>query len=289
MGLAEYIKSGVQLTRNSTVLDTTITGSGSVELGSVYGLLSITTTVPCRLRLYDNEYSRDVATEIARTFGNTNVAANIALVGDFSMSAIGTYTIDPVLYGFVETASTKLTYYRIDNVSTPPYPKITFNTYLMENSSITTNGRKNFPEISAVLSQGQSVRGVINSIQIPRTYLLISGSLSGSANNIARVRLYYTSQSLTNAVEVSRSFATESAANSNLIIDAILSGSETTYFVPKIAGANLNTIESNLNLIKGDVNKIMGNNEIYYILQNISSSVTPVSMSVSFHIFSLED
>lgn len=289
MGLAEYIKSGVQLSRNITALDTNITGSGSVELGSIYALLSISTTVPCRLRLYDNEYSRDVATEVNRAFGDTNIAQNIALIGDFSMSAVGNYTIDPVLYGFVETASTKLTYYRIDNVSTAPYPKLIFNTYLMENPSISTAGRKNFPEINAVVSQGQTVRGAITNIQIPRTYLLISGSLSGSASNIARVRMYYTSQSLTNAVEVSRSFATESAANSNLIIDAILSGSETTYFVPKIAGANLNTIESNLNLIKGDVNKIMGNNEIYYILQNISSSVTPVSMSVSFHIFSLED
>lgn len=289
MGLAEYIKSGVQLSRNITALDTNITRSGSVELGSVYALLSISTTVPCRLRLYDNEYSRDVATEVNRVFGDTNVMQDIALIGDFSMSAVGNYTIDPVLYGFVETASTKLSYYRIDNVNTPPYPKITFSTYLMENSFTNTSARKNFPEISSVLSEGQFVRGKIANIQIPRTYLLISGSLSGSVDNIARVRLYYTSQSLTNIAEVSRSFATEPDINSNLIIDAIFSGSKTNYLVPKIAGANFNTIQLDLNQTKGDINKIMGDNEIYYILQNISSSGAPTTMSVSFHVFSLED
>jgi hypothetical protein len=288
MGLAEYVRARMKLTRDSITLQTDSIKFGSVELGSVYTLLSITTDVPCRLRIYDVIQSRDNVTERDRLFGNTNIADSIALVGDFSMSFAGTYTIDPILYGAVVPPANKLTYYRIDNVSTAPYPTIKFNRYLLEDSAQSIANRKNLPTITASLAANRLVSGTIFDPQIPRTYLLISASLSGS-NSTARLRLYTTNDALSNLVEVSRSFAVEPANNSKLIVDMVLSSSITTYFIPKIVGANLQTMGTDLNAIRNNTDDIMGNNELYYILQNNASTGGTVPISASVHIFSLED
>lgn len=288
MGLAEYIKSGVVLKRESIKLVTDVTGSGSVNLGSAYIVLSINTDKPCRLRLYDNSASCYNPLEKNRIFGDTNIPNNIALIGDLSMSSAGTHTIDPVIYGVVEDFGSKSTFYKIDDVASAPYPVITFNRYLLEDSNINTSARRTLPAISSILSENQSITGSINNLQIPKTYLLISASVSGS-NTLTRLRLYHTPDALLDSSEISRPFASESSADSSLMVDAIMSSSQITHFVPKIIGANLRYIEPNLNIIKNDITKIMGNNELYYILQNVSSSGGPVSMSVSLHVFSLEE
>jgi hypothetical protein len=101
--------------------------------------------------------------------------------------------------------------------------------------------------------------------------------------------LYTTSGSFSDTVEVNRSFTTESSATSKLIMDAIMSGSETTYFVPKIIGANLKNMGIDLNLIRNNSDKIMGANELYYILQNANTTGGTVAISASLHLFSLED
>jgi len=288
MGLAEYIKAGASLKRETLTLTTSPSGSGSVSLGSTYVLLSLTTTQPCRLRLYDNNTSLESSTEISRPFGITNISASTALIGDFSMSVAGTYTIDPALYGVIDNASSKLTHYRVNNTASGQYPNITFNTYLLEDSSITTSGRRTLPMITASLSGSQIITGTIYSAVIPQTYLLVSASVSGS-NTRTRLRLYTTSASLSNTTEINRPFVSESAESSYLIVDAILSGSETTFFVPKIIGANLRNIKTNLNLIKNSRATIMGENELYYIMENASSSAVVVPISTSLHVFSLED
>lgn len=288
MGLVEYIKSGASLKRETITLSTNVTGSGSVGLGSSYILLTIETDKPCRLRLYDNSASLYNVTEKNRLFGNTNIPSNIALVGDFSMSKAGTYTIDPALYGVVEETTTKNTYYLVSNNTGSTYPTIKFTRYLLEDSAVSTDSRRTLPTIIATLSPTQSITGSIYSTQIPQTYLLVSASASGS-NTITRIRLYSTANSLTDVTELSRSFATESSATSGLIVDTILSSSQTTYFIPKIVGVNLANITQNLNVIKNNTDKITGNNELYYILQNVSSSGGIASMSVSLHVFSLED
>jgi hypothetical protein len=287
MGLAEYIRAGAALRRTAINLQTDITGSGSVDLGSAYVLLSMTTTAPCRLRLYDNGQSRDDTAEKNRIFSNTNISASTALIGDFTMSA-GTYTIDPVVYGVVQNASTKLTYYRVDNTTSGQFPQITFNRYLLEDSSVSTAGRRTPPAMTASLAANALVSGTLYSSQIPSTYLLVSASVSGSAA-LTRLRLYTTSGSFSDTIEVNRSFATESSATSKLIIDAIMSGSETTYFVPKIIGANLKNMGTDLNLIRNNADKIMGANELYYILQNANTTGGTVAISASLHLFSLED
>jgi hypothetical protein len=287
MGLAEYIKAGAGLQRTVINLQTDITGSGSIDLGSAYVLLSMTTTAPCRLRLYDNSQSRDDTAEKTRIFGNTNISASTALVGDFTMSA-GTYTIDPVVYGVVENSISKLTYYRVDNTASGQFPQITFKRYLLENSSVSTAARKSIPVMTASLAANALVSGTLYDSQIPTTYLLVSASVSGSSTR-ARLRLYSTSQSFSDTVEVNRLFTTESSATSKLIVDAIMSGSQTTYFVPKIIGVNLKNTGTDLNLIRNNIEKIMGENELYYILQNVNTTGGTVAISASVHLFSFED
>jgi hypothetical protein len=69
----------------------------------------------------------------------------------------------------------------------------------------------------------------------------------------------------------------------------ILSGSETTYFTPKIIGANLQTMGTDLNAIRTDRVAIVGLNELYYVIQNPNTSGPILPISASIHVFSLED
>lgn len=289
MGLEQYLRAGANLTRNDIILQTTPSGSGSVELGSAYVLLSVSTTAPCRLRLYDNSQSLENSGEIHRAFGNTSVSASTALIGDFSMSAGGTYTVDPAMYSVIERPETKLTHYRLNNTQSGVYPTLTFTRYLLEDPMISSASRVTMPQITGSLLPGRLVSGTLTSAaSVPRAYLLVSASVSGSSTR-ARLRLYTTNESLTNLTELSRSFATESANTSKLIVDAILSGSETTYFVPKIVGANLQTMGTNLNTIRRDPAAIIGNNQLYYVLQNPNTSGGAIPITASLHVFSLED
>lgn len=288
MGLEQYIRAGASLQRGSVSLTTDSIGSGSVNLGSVYTLLNISTDSPCRLRLYDNSQSLENRGEIVRPFGNTNVSASVALVADISMSAPGNYTLDPALYGTVLDTVNKLTYYRVENTQSGTFPTLNFTRYLMEVPEVSSANRVTLPVIAGLVEPGKILSGTLDSTAIPRTYLLVSASISGSSNR-ARLRLYSTNESLTNQTELSRSFATESSNNSKLIVDLIISGSETTHFVPKIVGANLQTMGTDLNAIRASQAAIMGLNQLYYVLQHPDVSGTPIQVSASIHVFSLED
>lgn len=288
MGLEEYIRAGANLQRSTITVATNESGSGSIDLASTYALLNISTTAPCRLRLYDTNTSLVDATEISRVFGDTNIPPSIALIADFSMSAPGNYTLDPSVYGVVDDTTTGLTYYRVEDTQSGNFPVLTFTRYRMEDRTVSTDNRLNLPVITASLAANALVSGTLASPEIPRTYLLVSASVSGSDTR-SRLRLYTKSDSLLDTTEISRSFATESNNASGLIVDAILSGSTITYFVPKIAGANLQTAGTNLNNIRLDRTAIAGNNELYYALQNMLSTGGTVATSASVHVFSLED
>lgn len=293
MGLAEQIQAGASLVRKSTTFTTSTLGSGSVSIDASYAILSIQTSTPCRIRFYDNEASRDDAGEIARPFLNTGVSASVALIGDFSMSAPGLYTIDPILYAISDDFATPLTYYRVEPSS--PTATITLNTYTIEDKNIavgvnqvyTINNRRHLPTVSASLGPGEMETGIITKTDIPQTYLLWYASGS-NAGNIARLRLYNTSGSLTDATEQSRSFSTEPSASANLIVDMILSGSNVTYFSPKIIGSNLQNVGQNLTLLRGNQTLLSGKNEMYYILQNASGSGIATPISASVFVYALE-
>lgn len=294
MGLAEQIRAGAKLERSTVALTTNSQGSGSINLGATYALLNIQTNTPCRLRLYDNSASLEDIGEASRSFGNLSISSSIALVGDFSMSSAGTvYSIDPIMYGLVESSSNQLSYYRINNATSPP--QITITRYLLEDSTLSSvvgslypvANRRSFIIQTSSLAANASASGALSGDPtIPQTYLLVSASTSG-AGNLVRLRLYSNSTPLYDERERSRTFDIEPSASIPLIVDAFISGNQTTYFVPKIIGANLQNMGTELTALRSDINKRRGENELYYIIENKRHVATPVTTSL--HLYSLED
>jgi hypothetical protein len=293
MGLAEHVRAGARLTRDVVIIND-VSGSGSINLGATYTLINIQSNQNCRFRLYDNQSSRDNATEINRTFGNTNVPAPIALIGDFSMSAGQNYSIDPVLFGHADNFNNPLSYYRVS----PSSSIIQVTRFLLENNNFpprvgtayTEDNRRRLSTITGTsLGPNDIQSGVLTTVgdTIPKTYMLVSASLQ-DATQIARLRLYSISGSVNDASEQSRIFSVEPSSSVRLIADMILSGSETTYFSPKIIGVNTENLSNDLNDIR-NTEQINGLNEIYYIIQNVSSSGLPVTINAKLYVYALED
>lgn len=291
MGLAEQLRAGGNLIRRSRTFTTDTIGSGSVALGSAYAVLGIQASSPCRIRFYDDIDSLKNVGEVARTFGDTNISASVALIGDFSMSVAGQYTVDPILFGIPATASTALTWYRIEPAS--PTVNIQVTNYLLEDIPPTAgtlyilDNRRSLPTISATLSSGGQASGSIVDSSVPATYLLMSASLD-TPTQVARLRLYSTTSSLSSSVEKARPFATEPSASAYLIADIVISGSEVVKFTPKIVGANLDNMGTNLSLIKGNQSLIDGSNQLHYVLDRTDGGGS-ATVTVNLHAFSLED
>jgi hypothetical protein len=291
MGLAEQLKAGATLTRTSTIFNTSAAGSGSVQIGSAYSLLSVQTDTPCRLRLYEDVTSRDNAGEIARPFGNQFVSASVALIGDFSMSAAGTYTVDPILHSVSPVIASPLTYYRTDPATVAT---VGLKTFLLEDNTIsptpntayTLSNRRTFT-ITADLAATELVSGTLAVSTVPTTYLLVSGALVDNSQ-IGRLRLYSTTASFGDGTERNRPFSTEPSASMDLIADIIMSGSNVTHFVPKIVGANLANRGQNLQVIRSISSLLDGKNELYYIFGNVGTGAT-VTMNANVHVYALED
>jgi len=292
MGLAEQLRAGASLVRKTTTFTTDASSIGSASIDSAYAILSIATSAPCRIRFYDNEASRNNVGEVARSATNTNISSSVALIGDFSMSAAGAYSVDPILYAVSENVTSSFTHYKVEPSASVT---ITLRTYTVEdntivpeiNSAYSISNRRHLPMISASLSGSQIKTGSILDSNIPQTYLLVHASGSG-ATNIARLRLYSTSGSLSNAAELSRPFTTEPSASAYLIADMILSGSGVTYFSPKIIGSNLENMGQNLLLIRGNRELLSGESKIHYILQNTKVGDPATSISASVSVFALE-
>lgn len=290
MGLSEHIRAGARLTRDLiTIAD--VVGSGSVNLGATYTLLSLQTNAACRFRLYDDIESRDDATEIGRVFPNTNVPAQISLVGDFSMSAAGTYTIDPVLFGHSTSSMLPLSYYRVQ----PSVSQIQVTRYLLEDGNIqpglgtvySQNNRRAFTPITASLAANAMVSGAIENSQIPATYLLISASVTPDATARVRLRLYAKSSSIFDSTEKTRIFSLEPSASVQLIADMILSGSVVTKFSPKIVGVNLQNMGTDLRQLVNNFDLLDGKQELYYVMQNVATVTHEISASL--YTYALED
>lgn len=305
MGLEEHIKAGAQLTRNTIVL-TAPTGSGSVNLGSAFGILEVQSDIPARLRLYDTEESRDLFTERTRPFG-LNAESDVSLVADFSMSAAGTYTIAPAVFGFCSSSISPKTFYRLETAEGQPSQSILRITrYLLEDGTVTPSTSSFYTTSNRrVLSIDYSGENISNASGnfgasfrsgsiatiggniTPRTYMLVSASVANIGHK-ARFRLYATSSALYNLTEVSRSFTIEPSEAVQLITDVwIDSGSRPIYFTPKIFGANLETMGDDLLVTAESSEKISGKNEIYYILQNSGS--TSANIKIDIALYSLED
>lgn len=285
MGLKESINAGSKFQRGDVALITDASRSGSVNLGSAYVLLNITTDTPCRLRLYDTLESLDNVQEIGRAFGDTNIPAPISLVADVSMSRAGAYSIDPVMYGVVENPVNSLTYYRVDTTELPN-PRLLLSRYNIEDPANSTDNRVTVTVTETGMAPLSLRTGTIDGALTPKTYLLVSASIADPTVT-ARLRLYASSTALTDATELYRPTHIEPSEAVRLIVDVSLTGTEITRFIPKIVGANLELMGTDLAEIRNDQVRISGANEIYYILQNTSTTDTK-DISVSVHVFELE-
>jgi hypothetical protein len=283
MGLAEQIRAGASLTRETITISAT--ASGSASFGSAYTILAISTDKTCRVRLYDNESSRDNAGEIVRPFGSSNVSASVALVGDFIISGSGRQYVDPVVYSLAEDFADPYTYYRISENDGSFPVAISVTRYLLEDNTLdNTIGRRTLPPVSHELGASGIASGTID--PCPRTFLLVSASVATTTEPV-RIRLYSKFDAIDNQDEKDRTFDQPVSASAFLIADAILTDSEITYFSPKIIGANLNTMGTDLNITRQSNTLIEGTSEIYYILQNLGASTQTIDVSI--HTYSLED
>jgi hypothetical protein len=282
MGLLEQLNADAILDRQSIQFTVDSIGYGYVEVGSAAILLNIANSQPCRLRFYDDAASRDDVEEINRAFITSSVGQNISLVADLSMSAVGTYPLDPALYSVSED---KNLYYRIDQVGNTPVIRLT--TFLLEDDSVVlpTPSKRTLDPITATLDAGELDSGSIDGATIPKIFILVSASLDDGS--FGRLRLYNKLSSINDSTEKSRPFVTEPSASTGLIVDAVITGSVGSgilNFSPKIIGANLNNLQTDLLSSQVD-----GENEIYYILQNVNSSGGPVTITTSIHLFAIED
>jgi hypothetical protein len=303
MGLLEQLRAGGELTRTTKTFP--VAAFGQVELGSAYIILSVQSNKPCRLRLYDTEESIFITEEVSREFGDTDISSSVSLVGDFYITASGRQYIDPALYAVSADINNPVTYYRADVLSDESFANvsdtranITLTSFSIEDEELipqagtpyVLSNRRTLEFIEADIPAESKIQGTLE--DTPKTFLLVSASLDGGEH--ARLRLYSIEDDIYNTDELNRRFDQAVTSSISLISDVILSGSNNTiYFSPKTMGANLNTMGGNLLLARerqiptNDEPAISGKSEIYYILENLNSSQSTIS--VSLHVYSLED
>lgn len=248
-----------------------LTESGSVnrqDFGGAFVLLKASSTNPCRVRLYSDESS--MILDASRSSTNFNISESVALIADVVLdNTEPTLVLNPPIIG--NTFSGGNTYYHISGSS--DYTTVTFTVYPIGNIGDSTTGRETISvSRSSISNVGYGVSGSIIS---PKSFLILSASASTSQS---RLRLYSTPMRYVPQSEVTRSFDTASQDNSQLIADFIFDSASFQYkLVPVLEAYTWDT-----------QNYSVGNNEIGYILQNLSTTAT-VTTTASLYIYSLED
>ena len=264
MGIFELGQSGSNFKRNQiTLLSSNVSGS-TAAFDSSYILLGITAQSPCRVRLYSDEDSVSIDNgRISSSFA-LNPAVGLILDTELDSSQLS-FTFDPPIIG--TTFSSGLTWYNISSSVSQP---IVITSYPIEFS--TTTGRTQIAVSGSNIITGST--GVEGNIYSPKSFII----LSGSASTIdSRLRLYSRDIGTVPNNEKIRSFGTEPATGSSLIVDMIFDSASFAYkLVPIIEAYNLDTYEN-------------GNNYVGYILQNVSTTNATANITASLHIYSIED
>lgn len=279
MGLAEQILAGGNIKRNE-ISFTTSGGTGNVDLGSAYVLLSVTVDTACRLRLYDDSTSAGDSTEASRPITTTTIPNNISLIADMDMDAPGTYTVDPVVFGAMNPKAGN-TYYRVDPAGTV---NVKVNRFLLYDKNVSTalDSRRSISlPTNTTLSTNGIATGTLTT-DAPATFLILSATC---ANN-CRLRLYRYAAALSNTAEQNRAFSTEASPSVGLIVDAEIP-TGTVYFTPKIVAANTQNLASNsLPSIRNNQSLMDGVGAIYYSIKNNGGAA---SFSVTLDALALEE
>lgn len=282
MGLVEQIAVGGLIKRDRVSFTTTGT-TGEVDLGAAYALLSVEVDAACRLRLYDNASSRNDSTEASRPFTTTTIPNSISLIGDFNFTEPGVQTIDPLVFGIMESPSTTSnTFYRISSAGNV---NVTVSRFLLYDKNVVTfpNSKRTISlSTNGSLGSNATTTGTITT-DAPSTFLI---SKIESPNN-CRVRMYRYASALSNSAEQNRPFTAEPSADVGLIIDAQVVGGSPLYLTPKILGANTqNLVGNSLISIRNNPALLDGVSAVYYSITNTGS---PASFTAEVHILSLEE
>jgi hypothetical protein len=308
MGLVEHQLGGGFVGRKSVTLTSTAgqtyyTGS-TTELGRTFIILSALPSIaPGRIRLYMNSSSRNLVTEISRSFETKSIDDSIAVLADISFSA-GTgraFGIDPMLYGATLQNNTNQIYYTIETAGNLAN-SIQLSSFLLEDnldsnpsSEYAISNRRNVVLSSdsmisgarflgsASISTGSSGVSIVNT-STPKTYLLLSASsFPNPVSQSCRVRLYSIPLTSVPSTEISRSFNGQPTSGSGLIVDFLIeSGAKFLPFTPISFGSNLSTVLTSQNLTETPVQS-----EVYYIIDNLHTA--SVQHNVHLGIYSLED
>lgn len=235
-------------------------GSSKQNMGSSFILLNAKAagSLPCRLRLYGDQNSRDI--DANRPTGSFNLSESVALIADIVLSSTNTLNFDPPLIGTTENGNVYWTL----NTSTGLATTINVTSYPIEK-----NGGTGEDRTSLIISRSNiptTGYGVSGSISCPKSFII----LSGSATSESRLRLYSRPYTEIPESEMTRSFGTQSQDDSLLIADLMFdSGSFQYPFVPVLEAYTWKT-----------TNYSIGNNQIGYILENRSPSTTGITASL---------
>lgn len=307
MGLIEHQEAGGNIGRNTVTITSAggtkyYTGS-TADFKRTFILLNAAPSVyPSRVRLYMNSSSRNLVSEISRSFETKSLNDYVGLIADVSFSANGqtAFGFDPMLYGASLDPGYNI-YYTIETAGNAANT-ITFSTFLLEDnldsdpltqyfvsnrrtlklSTNTLGSASRYISSASIVSASSGATKITTTA--PKSYLLLSASsFPNIASQSCRVRLYSIPTNTLSASEISRSFSELPNSGSGLIVDFLMeSGSLKLPFQPISFGANLETVLTSQNLLESPVS-----NNIYYIIDSLESAASQHNIDID--IYSLED
>lgn len=256
MGLRELVISGSKLARAQTTI---AAGTGSVDMGYTYILLSVSADAPCRVRLYSD--SSSISIDESRPSSSFDIDSRVGLTLDTGLDALtSSFTFAPPIIGTTFTSSQ--TWYNITN----PGTNVTLGYYPIELND--TSSRTTITIMEDGVDTGSARPGTLT---VPNGYLL----LSGYTTTESRVRLYSNTDEIIGA-ELNRVFGEAPAEGSKLVADMMLDTASFTFKISPILQAFVLS-----------PSYLSGDNQMGYLLNNISS--TPLAdITASFTIYPIE-
>ena len=253
---------------------TALTSGLRTDMGSAFILLDAAVTVTdytgsCRVRFYSN--SSSAVTDYTRTPTDYNINDSVALIADINLSGSNKINFNPLIIG--NTFNNGEVYYNISGSADADLFESIAVTVLpignIGNSQVDRTAL--IITASSVATTGNGSSGTITTN--PKSFII----LSGSATVASRLRIYSRPISEVPAGEQSRTTGSLPAANALLIADLVFDTANTQY--PLVPLLEAYTWDSS--------NRAAGNNQLGYLLQNLSGVVANISASLL--IYTTED
>jgi len=242
-------------------------GSPIQTMGSSFILLSAKAggSLPCRLRLYSYLSIMDI--DANRPTGSFNLTQSVALVADIVLTTTNQFNFDPPIIGSTYAGNV---YWTINTPTTTP-TTITLTSYPIEENGGTGDDRTSLIITGSSVAPGSyNTRGTITS---PKSFII----LTGSADVPSRLRLYSRPIDEVPAGEITRTFGTAISDGALLIADLMFDSASFQYpLVPILEAYNWQK-----------QNYAVGNNEVGYILENLT--VSPATITASLYLYKTEN